>query len=202
MTTRILSWLTAALILIPFAASAQGYRLKAGDILRIEVIEDEALNRSVLIDPRGRISFPQAGTMRAAGRTVGSVQSTLADRLASSFASTPNVYVSLEQVAEPRQTVQAEPEVITIYVLGEVNKPGKLTMEPGATLLQAFAEMGGFSDFAATKRVQLRRKNATTGIESVTPLNYEAMSKGMTTNATLVLSDGDVILVPTRRLFE
>ncbi|MEO0692522.1 MAG: SLBB domain-containing protein, partial [Pseudomonadota bacterium] len=79
---------------------------------------------------------------------------------------------------------------------------GKVEMEPGTTLLQAFAEMGGFSSFAATKRVQLRRQDPKTGVETVIPLNYDAMLQGQTANATLELRDGDVIVVPTRRLFE
>lgn len=200
---RILSWLTAVLVALPAVAVAQGYRVSAGDVLRIEVIEDETLNRSVLVDPRGRISFPQAGTILAKGKTVGAIQSTLVARLTSNFAAPPTVYVALEQVAPPTPPREpVEPKKISIFVLGEVQRPGKVEMERGSTLLQAFAEMGGFSNFAATKRVQLRRTDHKTGIESVTNLNYHEISQGLGTNATLKLRDGDVILVPTRRLFE
>ena len=41
--------------------------------------------------------------------------------------------------------------------MGEAANPGKLDVKRGTTLLQAFAQMGGFSPFAATKRVQLHR---------------------------------------------
>lgn len=197
---RIFTWLLSILMLLPVAAAAQGYRISPGDVLRIEVIEDEALNRSVLVDPQGRISFPLAGTILVQGKTVTAVQSTLVANLTPNFAAPPSVFVALEQLAPEREPV--EPEPISVFVLGEVNSPGRVELEPGATLLQAFAAMGGFSNFAATKRVQLRRTDRKTGIESVTTLNYDAMSKGLTTNATLKLHDGDVILVPTRRLFE
>lgn len=197
---RIFTWLLSILMLLPVAAAAQGYRISPGDVLRIEVIEDEALNRSVLVDPQGRISFPLAGTILVQGKTVTAVQSTLVANLTPNFAAPPSVFVALEQLAPEREPV--EPELISVFVLGEVNSPGRVELEPGATLLQAFAAMGGFSNFAATKRVQLRRTDRKTGIESVTTLNYDAMSKGLTTNATLKLHDGDVILVPTRRLFE
>ena len=43
-------------------AQAQGYQIRAGDTLRIEVLEDSSLNRTVLVAPDGRISMPQAGT--------------------------------------------------------------------------------------------------------------------------------------------
>ena len=198
----LLASLVVAMVLGPIGLAAQEYRLQRGDVLRIEVIEDEALNRTVLIGPDGRINFPQAGTLRAAGRSVTSVQSALAARLRSSFNAPPTVFVALEQLAPEKEPIEVEPETISIYVLGEVSTPGKVDMEPGATVLQAFAQMGGFSNFAATKRVQLRRTDPKTGTETVISLNYEAITLGQTKNATLKLRDGDVILVPTRKLFE
>lgn len=199
----LLSWLTGLMMLVPALATAQAYRIQPGDILTIEVVEDEALNRAVLVDPRGQINFPFVGSIRAAGRTVDAVQATLVRQLTPNFAAPPSVFVALQQVAPPALPREpAKPKVISIYMLGEVERPGKVEMEPGATLLQAFAEMGGFSDFAATKRVQLRRTDHKTGVETVYSLDYDAITRGHTTNATLELQDGDVILVPTRRLFE
>jgi len=199
---RILFWLMAVLVLGPVSATAQEYRINPGDILRIEVIEDETLNRAVLVAPDGRITFPLAGAVRAAGRTVDAVQQLLVSRLSSNFAAPPSVYVALEQRAPRIESAPAEPETVDIYVLGEVTRPGKVALEPGSTtLLQAFAQMGGFTNFAATKRIQLRRKDAN-GVETIYALNYDAITRGATTNATLRLREGDVILVPTRRLFE
>lgn len=199
---RLLFRLIGLLMLMPALAMAQAYRIQPGDVLSIEVVEDEALNRSVLVDPRGQISFPFVGSIRAAGRTTDAVEATLVERLTPNFAAPPSVFVALQQVAPEDPQEEREPEVISIFMLGEVERPGKVDMEPGATLLQAFAEMGGFSDFAATKRVQLRRTDPKTGVETVYSLNYDAITQGQTANATLELQDGDVILVPTRRLFE
>lgn len=199
---HVLRWLIATLISLPVLATAQAYRIQPGDVLRIEVVEDEALNRSVLVAPDGRISVPLAGSIRAAGRSVEAVQSTLAQRLRSNFASAPTVFVGLEQLAPEEPIRDVDPVTIAVFMLGEVERPGKVEMEPGSTLLQAFAEMGGFSPFAATKRVQLRRTDPKTGVQAVFALDYDAITRGATTNATLELQDGDVILVPTRRLFE
>ena len=199
---RTILGLVALLVALPIAAAAQTYRISAGDVLRIEVVEDPELNRSVLVAPDGRITFPFAGSIRAAGRTVETVQNILTTRLSSNFASPPSVFVGLEQLAPERPPREVEPDVISVYMLGEVDRAGKVEMERGSTLLQAFAEMGGFSDFAATKRVQLRRTDKKTGVETVYSLNYDAMTRGETANAGFRLQDGDVILVPTRRLFE
>lgn len=198
--------LASALILQTLPAEAQGYRIKAGDQLQIEVLEDPSLNRTVLVAPDGRISVPSAGTVRASGRTVETVQNILTQRLESNFASTPNVYVAIAQLAPvlpPAPPRPPEPpETISVYVVGEANSPGLIEVEPGTTVLQMFAVMGGFTNFAATKRIQLRRTDPNTNVENVYKLNFDAVKKGRASNLQTPLADGDVIFVPQRRLFE
>ncbi|WP_234822650.1 polysaccharide biosynthesis/export family protein [Palleronia aestuarii] len=188
---------------LPGGAAAQNsYALGPGDVLSVEVLEDPSLNRNILVRPDGLVSFPLAGTIRAAGRSVESVQSDLISQLSPNFSNPPTVFVSLEQLAAEDEPQEVVPPTIAVYVMGEVATPGRLELEPGTTLLQAFAQMGGFSNFAATKRVQLRRRDPATGRETVYPLNYEAISQGRSGNGSIAMQDGDVILVPTRRLFE
>ena len=158
------AWLSASLP-IATAAFAQGYSIRPGDVLRIEVIEDPTLNRSVLVPPDGKIVVPLAGSVQASGRGVGQVQSDLATLLAPNFAATPSVFVSIEGIVEER-TQESEPVTVDIFVLGEAANPGRIEVAPGTTVLQFFAEMGGFSNFAATKRIQLRRTNSS-GVEQV-----------------------------------
>jgi polysaccharide export outer membrane protein len=162
------------------------------------VIEDAGLNRSALVAPDGRITMPLAGAIQAGGRTIDQVQAELVTQLAGSFATPPTVIVSLERLAErvPASGVAAAPATIDIFVLGEAGKPGRLALQPGTTVLQAFAEMGGFTRFAAKKRLQLRRGTETWA------LDYTAIEAGTSRAGDTVLMDGDVIVVPQRRLFE
>lgn len=190
---------------VPVAAQ-QAYGLRAGDSLRVEVLEDPSLNRTVLIGPDGRISFPQAGSLRVSGRTVDTVQNDLIARLSPSFAAPPTVFVALDRLAvwDPRPAappVAVKDPVISIYVMGEANKSGRIDVAPGTTVLQMFAIMGGFTKFAASKRVQLRRADAG-GVERVYTLNYAHIEAGLDASGRSVLADGDVIVVPQRRLFE
>lgn len=182
---------------VPPATAQDGYRLRAGDVLRIEVVEDAGLNRSVLIAPDGRITLPLAGAIVAGGRTVEAVQADLVARLTSSFAAPPTVFVSLERLVEPREPrPPTPPRTIEVFVMGESANPGRIDVLENTTLLQAFAQMGGFTEFAATKRIQLRRGSQTFVID------YTAIERGTSTAGATVLQKGDVILVPQRRLFE
>jgi len=185
-------------------ANAQGYGVRNGDILRIEVLEDPSLNRSVLVAPDGRITMPMAGSLRARGRTVGAIQRNLVTLLTSNFAVAPNVYVSIEKLAvrAPRSNVKAVEPTIDIYLVGEAAKPGKISVSPDTTLLQLFAEMGGFSKFAATKRIQLRRTDPRTNAQTVYKFNYKAIEENTSQTGATKLQDGDVIIIPQRRLFE
>ncbi|SDF17211.1 polysaccharide biosynthesis/export family protein [Limimaricola pyoseonensis] len=187
------------------AATAQdAYRIRAGDVLRIEVIEDEALGRSVLVSPDGRISVPLAGPIRASGLTLEEVQAALVAQLAPNFASGPTAFVSIERLAErpaPVPQRPVAPATDAIYVMGEVGRPGLIEVAPGTTVLQLFAQAGGFTRFAATRRIQLRRRDAA-GAEQVYPLDYDAILDGRSPNGSAVLVEGDVIVVPERHLFE
>jgi polysaccharide biosynthesis/export protein len=189
--------LAALLALVPALALAQsaGYRIQPGDQLAITVLEDDSLNREVLVLPDGSISVPLAGTISAAGRSVDSVENTIADRLASNFAVRPSVFVSVVAVNELGQT-------FPIFVLGQVATPGQVEVEAGTTLLQAIALGGGLDRFAATKRIQLRRRDPSTGQERLYLFNYRAVERGGAIESMITLREGDVILVPERRLFE
>ncbi|HEX9859514.1 MAG TPA: polysaccharide biosynthesis/export family protein [Paracoccaceae bacterium] len=190
----------AMLLLTTLPVLAQDdYRIKPGDTLRIEVLEDPNLNRSALVLPDGSISVPLAGSIRAGGQTVAQVQAALASQLAPNFAASPNVFVGVDRLAEPRVTNgggRVAGPTMAIYVMGEAAKPGKYDITPGSTLLQVLAETGGFSKFAATKRIQLRRGDA------VYTFNYKALEQGATGLGSTVLTAGDVIVIPQRQLFE
>lgn len=196
--------LTASPAAPPAAAQEAGYRLRAGDVLRIEVLEDPGLNRAALVAPDGRITLPLAGAVAAGGRTVEAVQADIAARLAPNFAAPPTVYVALDRLAERRAGGggSAAAAGMSVFVVGEAAKPGRLALRPGTTVLQAFAEMGGFSRFAATRRIELRRTDPRSGAVTRIPLDWRAIEAGTSAAGGTVLRDGDVIIVPQRRLFE
>jgi polysaccharide export outer membrane protein len=194
-------WTLVAAIFVTTAAIAQdGYRIRSGDVLAVEVIQDPNLNREVLVLPDGSISFPFAGTVAAGGLTTGQVQAQIAQGISPNFAVQPTVFVTVRQVGTPTGVGSAR--TIDVFYLGEVNAPGMVEVNRGTTLLQGLSLGGGFTPFAATRRIQLRRTHPHTGETSMVTLDYRALSDGGTLRNDPVLADGDVILVPERRLFE
>jgi polysaccharide export outer membrane protein len=206
-TNRFTAWALALALaivsLVTAPASAQGYVVRDGDTLRIEVLQDSSLDRDVLVTPDGTITFPFVGTVRASGRTPAQISQLVANGLAPNFATEPNVFVAVRSL-RPEDPILPDDEdaVVRVYLLGEVNDPGLKELPPGVTLLQALSVSGGFTNFAALKRLQLRRTDPHTGMQSVATINYRAIANGAALSRDIVLGEGDVILVPQRRLFE
>ncbi len=193
-----------AMVAATFAYAQSQYRIQSGDTLQVEVLEDPSLNRSVLVLPNGTITFPFAGTVQAGGQTPGAVQSSIASGIASNFATPPTVFVTVASL-RPRVAStgsSSSGRTIDIFVIGEVGSPGEKEVQRGTTILQALATTGGFTKFAATKRILLRRTDSRTGEQTVSRINYKAIADGAAAGRDIVLADGDVIIVPERRLFE
>lgn len=188
------------IIVLGTVASAQNtYKIQSGDVLQIEVLEDASLNRSALVLPDGTISVPMVGSVQASGLTLGAVQARIVTALTPNFATSPNVFVTVNSL------IPAAPKgarTISVYAIGEVNSPGKATISAGTSMLQYLAETGGFTRFAAKKRILLRRIDRKTGQAMTYKLDYKAFERGASNSGAIILQDGDVIVVPERRLFE
>lgn len=81
---------------------------------------------------------------------------------------------------------------VTIYVMGEVQKPGKALFRRSQTptLLQAIADAGGPTDRASRKVVVKRMVN---GVEKTLPADYKRIIAGR--EKDLILQDNDTVVV-------
>jgi protein involved in polysaccharide export with SLBB domain len=127
----------------------QGYRLGAGDKVRIIVFGEDTLTGEYLVPGgAGKISFPLVGDITAGGLTVGQVETELENALREGFLKQPRVSI---EVLEYRP----------FFILGEVMKPGEYPYTNGLTVLNAVATANGFTYRADTHKVYIRRANAT-----------------------------------------
>ncbi|MCP1168382.1 polysaccharide biosynthesis/export family protein [Limimaricola litoreus] len=192
------------MLLTTISASAQNYQLKPGDTVTIEVLEDPSINRQTFVLPDGTINVPLAGTIRAAGRSLSQIERNISTALAPNFAVPPTVFVGVAALATPEEEPplpeRVDP-VITAFVTGEIGNPGVRSMPEGTKLLQFLALAGDFGPFAATKRLQLRRTNPD-GTTQIILIDYDALLRGAALLSNFTILDGDVLVVPQRRLFE
>jgi polysaccharide biosynthesis/export protein len=185
----------ALLILCGTWAKAVAQELQPGDTIAIAVYQDSKLDRQVVVGPTGFISFPLAGQLKAGGLTPQALEKALRSKLRDKYAGGLDITVSL--IAGAKQDDEQKPR---FYITGEVNKPGPYVLRPGTTVMQAIAMSGGLGQFAARKRIQIRRK--VSGAESTLLFNYGAFEAGAEVGGNVELQPDDVIIVPEKSFWE
>lgn len=123
------------------------YLIGPFDKLVIDVFGIEELSKKeVQTDASGRISFPLAGVVEAAGRTPAEVEQILAERLRAAYVRNPQVTVNLKETVS---------QVVTVD--GEVKEPGLYPVVGRMTLMRAVATAKGTSEFAKLDDVVIFR---------------------------------------------
>jgi polysaccharide biosynthesis/export protein len=186
--------LLAIAILVSLAVQGPAlaqYVLQPGDAIRISVWQEPRLDREIVIAPDGTIALPLAGRIQAGGRTAAQVEAAIAASLAPQY----------EELDVTVQILVQEPEIPpTAYIMGEVSSPGELPVLQPTTVLQAIAQRGGLSPFAAERRIQVHREIG--GQVQIHVFDFRAFKDGLNPAGNIVLVPGDVIIVPERGLFE
>ena len=124
------------------------YRLYPGDDLDIAVPTAPELNKTVTIQPDGRISLPLIQPVMVADRTTVEAQDAL-DQAYSAQLRRPEVFITVK-TAVP----------IKVFVGGEVDKPGVYDMPGDINALQAVIQAGGFKTTAKTDKVIVIRRTS------------------------------------------
>jgi polysaccharide export outer membrane protein len=162
--------------------SSTDYAIQPGDLLEISVWGEDNLEKEVVVQPDGKISFPLAGVLSAAGTTIEAVQSRVSERLAQ-YIPNPVVTVSIKEIRGNR-----------VYVLGQVQSPGVFIMNPTRDVIQALALAGGTTPFAELNEIKILRRLGNS--QTLTEFRYADMARGRNLDQNMILQSGDVIIVP------
>jgi polysaccharide export outer membrane protein len=149
-----------------------GYRLDAGDKLRVVVYGQEGLTNTYAIDAGGTITMPLIGQVPARGRTPAALAAEIAARLRRGYIREPSVAVEIETYRP-------------FFILGEVAAPGQYPYVPNMTVESAIAIAGGFSPRAKRDMVTLTHSDAGGAARYEVPLGIS-------------LGPGDTVLVGER----
>ncbi len=159
------------------------YRIGVPDLLDIRVWEQPELSGTALVRTDGRISVPLVGDVLAEGRTPEELAAFLEGSLAA-YVTDPMVDVAV---------LEMRSQVVSV-IGGGIQRSGVLELRHDMRVLDAIAEMGGFTPFAKKSRIKVLRKSA--GGETELSFDYTSFVNGRAPGSNFLLMPGDTIVVP------
>jgi polysaccharide biosynthesis/export protein len=161
----------------------QEYRIQPGDQLDIKLFYNPELNEQLTVRSDGRITLQLVNDVVAAGRT----PSELTEVLNKAYSA---------ELANPKVAVIVRASVADkIYVDGEVNRAGLVTMPGPMTVLQSIAQAGGLKESAKTDQVLVLRRGADGKVNAI-EVNLKPALQGTDQASDLFLRPNDIVYVP------
>ena len=146
------------------------YRIEFQDVLEISVWEIENLNRTVVVRPDGKVSFPLVGDMQAEGESVESLRKDLTEKL-KRYIRNPQVSVIIKKFGAKRATV-----------LRETGGGKVIRFTAPIQVSEVVAQSGGYSSSVNLKKIYIVREPRTKGENA----------KIIVVNAQNLLRNGDI----------
>ena len=176
---------------IPYATWSEDepqYRLYPGDEVDVVIPSAPELNKTVTVQPDGRITLPLIAPQMAAGRSA----EDLDRELSAAYAS---------QLLRPDVTVTVKAQPLKIFVGGEVGKPGVYDMPGDMDALRAIIEAGGFTDSGKRTKVIIIRRSRD-GSPMMRTVDLDRAFKPGTGAELVPLRRFDIVYVPKTGLAE
>jgi polysaccharide biosynthesis/export protein len=159
------------------------YKIGIPDLLNVLVWQQEELSGPALVRTDGKISIPLVGDIRAAGKT----PEELAEHIEIAL---------IDYVAKPQvdiSVVEMRSQVVSV-IGGGIERSGVLELRHDMRVLDAIAEMGGFTPFAKKRDIMVLR--TTDNIEEELRFDYVDFIKGRARSSNFLLAPGDTVVVP------
>ena len=157
------------------------YVIGEGDVLKISVWKEPDVSLSrVTVRPDGMISIPLVGVMKVSGTAPSLLQEELTSSL-SRYLSHPKVTVTVVEINSK-----------SVYLTGEVEKPGAYPLIVPTGVLQAIVTAGGPTQFAHRKSLFILR--SVDGKQQKIPVDYGKLLRGGIQNPMLL--PGDTVVMP------
>ncbi len=155
------------------------YPLGVGDELMIRGTGSIDIDYRATIDRSGQISIPTIGNVSLAGVKAGDAESVIRNAVATMYKGV-KINVNFGKL-----------RAITVYVVGQANRPGTYTVSSLSTLVTTLFASGGPNTNGSMRHIQVKRSG-----RIVADLDlYAFIAKG-DKSADIKLQDGDSIYIP------
>jgi polysaccharide biosynthesis/export protein len=165
----------------PIVDDTGEYAIGAEDIVKVTVMGHEDLTQAIVVQPDGTFIYPLIGRVKAADLTPKELERKITTLLAQGFVRNPQVTVSVQEYRSK-----------TVFVVGEVSRPGSYALSGRMTVLELLSKAGPTSA-AGVEVVIVRPKVAVQG-----PVIPADITGGAGGDASDIAKQADLIRVNIR----
>jgi protein involved in polysaccharide export with SLBB domain len=168
------------------------YKLRAGDRVSLQILEDQAPSKGLVVGDSGELEVPYLGRMAVADKTCKQVADELKTGLERAYYHRATVILGLDA---------ANRVVGRAYVIGQVRLQGavEIQVNENMTVAKAVLRAGGLAEYADKKRVKIvRAPRAPGGRGQTVVLNLAEIIEDGRVEKDLPLEPDDFVIVPTR----
>jgi len=156
------------------------YVIQDGDLIRIQVWNQDAMSTRARVRSDGQISVPFLKDVAVAGKTPTALATELEGML-KDYVNRPVVYVVVE-----------ESKPATVSVIGEVSRPGIYPIDGDSGVAQALAAGGGFTAYAHKDHIYVLRPGTP---QTRIRFTYGGLVQATGAAPAFRLRPGDVVVV-------
>lgn len=155
------------------------YVIGPGDEIKIAIWGKVNIEYSAVIDKDGKVNLPTVGVIHLAGLTY-KVARDLIEKEYGKYFNDIKINITLGKLRS-----------ITVFVVGNVKRPGSYTLSPFSTIINALYAAGGPTKAGTLRNIQLKRNGQTVVSFDL----YDFLLKGDKTKDIRLMPE-DVVLVP------
>ncbi len=175
-------------LLFALSVSAQNYHVGDGDVLRIEVYDNEDLRTIVRVSGEGAIVMPLIGKIEVKNLSTTQISDLLVEKLGSGYLKSPQVNVFIQEYRAQRVTV-----------LGQVENSGSYELRGPTTFLEVVSQAGGLTDDVGD-RAFIERTD-TENKTHIINIDLDALIEQGDTSQNIPIKGGDTISVKKAGFF-
>jgi polysaccharide export outer membrane protein len=182
-------FLAALIVLVSFSlpsrSAAADYRLAPDDVIEMNIWQEPDLSKKqIQINSEGNITVPYINNViKAAGLTQQELTQTITDEYVKAGILVGEPKVDINVIARHRMTV---------WVLGQVQKPGVVDFKEGDTITNAIAQAGSYTPDARLEAAVLTHRASDKQIV----LDLRKLYRDGDLSQNYQLQEGDVIYLP------
>lgn len=177
------------LILAPTTGISQEYTVGTGDVLDINVYENEDLSTTVRVSSNSMIRVPLIGEISVKNLTVSKISAKIERLFADGYLVNPQVDVFISE----HRSKQA-------HIYGEIKKPGPQELRGKITLLEFISKSGGLTENAGRTAV-ITRVSPVNGQTQEITIDLDQLIKKGDSSLNTSIEDNDSIYISRAEIY-